>query len=807
MIKYCKTLFGITLWVLTLGLAAVAVQVQGQDLVYIDSVVSGPGQDVSVRFSVRNTDSIASLSIPITYDTSVLKIKSLTFAGSRIEYLGNKITNPSTIANANGHFVVAAFRITEKALPAGDGVAFTAVFTVKAGTPDGRNAKIDSLFFPPGGELLLVRAIAATSIRPLFRAGNVLVSSRPPVFASLSDQSVLEGDSLKLNLSATDPGGRPVTFSLTSKPTGARLTDNGNGTGLVTWVPDFVGPNSSDMSPFTIGVRATNGTASTDLHIHLTVINRDRPPVITSISTIGVQAGQPVSFAVSATDPDFDPITWTHSGLPVGATFGPGNPATFNWTPALTDSGTRQVRFVVSDPVGFSDTALVTINVAKTIIYGLRLDNASGDPNTTVEYFVYLDNKLPVSSFRLLFNYDPSVLTLLSVSKTGTRVAGFPVFDVSTNVGDIAGNTRIVGNVNGSGQSTNPPLDVGDGPIAKLSFRTSGNIIYAGQNLPVRFQFLDPPVNNDNTLTDSVGVKVGQEKITYSDGAIQINSIGTIKIGDINLNGLAYEISDVIYFTNFYVNPGTHPFNAVQYANSDVNGDGLVATIADLVALINVIISGGSAPKLSGVEAGAVELVVTSTNDGAVIRSESDAPIGGMLITLAVDDSFDLSGLRVKSTDLTSVTGRDGNTVRVLMYDMAGRTLPSGSNELLQIPTSATVKEIMVSSAEGQLMAASIVAGVSLPSEFTLSQNYPNPFNPETNIEFALPSAARIRLTIYNLLGQEVSVAVEGEYPAGVHTVTWRGTDGNGGAVASGMYFYRLETPEGTLTRKMMLLK
>jgi hypothetical protein len=104
-------------------------------------------------------------------------------------------------------------------------------------------------------------------------------------------------------------------------------------------------------------------------------------------------------------------------------------------------------------------------------------------------------------------------------------------------------------------------------------------------------------------------------------------------------------------------------------------------------------------------------------------------------------------------------------------------------------------------------MAASIVAEAVLPSEFSLLQNYPNPFNPETNIEFALPSAARIRLTIFNLLGQEIGVPAEGDYPAGVHTITWRGTDNSGRAVASGMYFYRLETPAGVLTRKMMLLK
>jgi hypothetical protein len=800
-----KTLIGIAIAALTLGFAATAVKAESQDLVYIDSLIAGPGQDVTVRFSVKNLDSIASLSIPITYDTSVLKIKSLSFVGSRIAGFSNKLTTPSTITNANGHFVVAAFRLTEKALPPGDGPVFTAVFTVASTATDGRNAKIDSLFYPPGGELLLVQAVTANSIHPSFRAGNVLVSSRPPVFSALSDQTVLEGDTLRVTVSASDPAGRSVSLSLISKPTGATLVDNGNGTGVVTWVPDFVGPNSADMSPFKLGVRATNGTASTDIQTRIVVINRDRAPVISTISNVAVQAGQPVSFSVSATDPDFDPISWSHTALPSGATFTSGNPATFTWPTALTDSGLREIKFTAADPVGFADTASVTINVAKTIIYGLKLDEKSGDPNTTVDYYVYLDNKLPVTSFRLLFNYDPSVLTLLSVTKVGTRAAAFPVYDISYNVGDIAGNTRIVGNVNSAGSSTNPPLGAGDGPIAKLSFRTSGNIIYAGQYIPIRFQFMDSPVNNDNTLTDSVGVKIEQTGITYSDGSIRINSIGTVKIGDINLNGLAYEISDVIYFSNFFINPSKYPFSAIQYANSDINGDHIVATVADLVALVNIVV-GGQTPKITGEDPGTVEISVAGSSGGALVSSDCSEAIGGMLITLDVNESFDMSQLEFRSSELTAITARSENTVRILLFDINGGSLPAGANEIMQIPTGAAISEVMVSSSAGQLLTSTISA-TSLPAEFSLAQNYPNPFNPETQIEFALPSAQRIRLTIYNLLGQEVTVAAEGEYPAGTHTVTWRGTDAGGSPVASGMYFYRLDTPGGSLSRKMLLLK
>jgi hypothetical protein len=93
------------------------------------------------------------------------------------------------------------------------------------------------------------------------------------------------------------------------------------------------------------------------------------------------------------------------------------------------------------------------------------------------------------------------------------------------------------------------------------------------------------------------------------------------------------------------------------------------------------------------------------------------------------------------------------------------------------------------------------------PTKFDLSQNYPNPFNPETRIQFGLPERGYVRLSVYNLLGQFVSVLVNGELPAGTKEVAWNGMDQNGRNVTSGVYFYKLETPQGAVTRKMILVK
>jgi hypothetical protein len=89
-----------------------------------------------------------------------------------------------------------------------------------------------------------------------------------------------------------------------------------------------------------------------------------------------------------------------------------------------------------------------------------------------------------------------------------------------------------------------------------------------------------------------------------------------------------------------------------------------------------------------------------------------------------------------------------------------------------------------------------------VPEQYGLEQNYPNPFNPTTEISFSLPVASHVKLEIYNIMGQLVITLADETREAGLHTVTW-----DGSSVASGVYFYRLATPEFVQTRKMLLMK
>ncbi|MBN2830004.1 MAG: T9SS type A sorting domain-containing protein, partial [Candidatus Cloacimonetes bacterium] len=86
-----------------------------------------------------------------------------------------------------------------------------------------------------------------------------------------------------------------------------------------------------------------------------------------------------------------------------------------------------------------------------------------------------------------------------------------------------------------------------------------------------------------------------------------------------------------------------------------------------------------------------------------------------------------------------------------------------------------------------------------------LYNNYPNPFNPETTISFSVKKNDVTSLKIYNIKGQVVK-----SYPkftSGEHKVVWKGVDKKNKPVASGVYFYRLESKTGSMTKKMMLMK
>lgn len=108
-----------------------------------------------------------------------------------------------------------------------------------------------------------------------------------------------------------------------------------------------------------------------------------------------------------------------------------------------------------------------------------------------------------------------------------------------------------------------------------------------------------------------------------------------------------------------------------------------------------------------------------------------------------------------------------------------------------------------VGTQEGGLYKANIpTRKVELPTRYSLAQNYPNPFNGQTYIEFTLPKQEQVRVSIYNVLGQEIETLVNESLPIGNYKFIW-----NSRNLASGIYLYRVQTSDFNETKKMVLMK
>ena len=175
----------------------------------------------------------------------------------------------------------------------------------------------------------------------------------------------------------------------------------------------------------------------------------------------------------------------------------------------------------------------------------------------------------------------------------------------------------------------------------------------------------------------------------------------------------------------------------------------------------------------------------------------------------ANDEGTVTSVVAVMSQDLSDFNGPilngavDGNNIVVRVYDVSQ-----------QVEYSTTLTFDM-GGAYGDML--SVVSGLSLdgglsndemiPHLFNLDQNYPNPFNPQTMIQFHVPNLSNVSINIYDLNGKLIDVVTNSVYAQGTHSVTWDGMNLNNETVSSGVYLYKMITPEITLSKQLTLIR
>jgi len=312
-----------------------------------------------------------------------------------------------------------------------------------------------------------------------------------------------------------------------------------------------------------------------------------------------------------------------------------------------------------------------------------------------------------------------------------------------------------------------------------------------------------------------------EQLLCFVNGKIKIVCPGDIDDrGDINLNGLAYEIADAVLYSNYFIQgpqvfaPGV-PGEA-QVAASDINADGSPLTVADLVYLIRVIT--GDAQPIAGdligggpkVIAGKVNVEVLAQGSHTTVRSTSDVDMGAGLFVFNYTGEISKVEVVGRASQMDVTHQASNGELRVLVYNIEdGHKVAAGHGEILSITTTGAGKVELVNVEAASFMGGALEANVTakvLPTQFALQQNFPNPFNPSTSLAIDFPTASDYKLTIYNIAGQTVR-AFSGNTEAGTITLTWDGRDARGSQVATGVYFYSVEAGAFKDVKKMVLLR
>jgi hypothetical protein len=169
-----------------------------------------------------------------------------------------------------------------------------------------------------------------------------------------------------------------------------------------------------------------------------------------------------------------------------------------------------------------------------------------------------------------------------------------------------------------------------------------------------------------------------------------------------------------------------------------------------------------------------------------------------MNLRVAVADSVRAIWTGIGPASVPHMTALDSLPTMITSDSTGGRTLQAGGAALYMALGRA------IGTTENSLKEGT--SGVErideIPAAYGVKQNYPNPFNPSTTIRYGLPEKSQVTLTVFNTLGQQVSLLQNGEMDAGYHEVKF-----DAAGLSSGVYFYRLQAGTFVETKRLLLLR
>ena len=354
---------------------------------------------------------------------------------------------------------------------------------------------------------------------------------------------------------------------------------------------------------------------------------------------------------------------------------------------------------------------------------------------------------IPTASLVTSVSFSPDGSTLASGSRDGTIL----LWDVATGglIATLEGHTDWVSSASFSPDGATLASGSRDGTILLWDVATGGLI-----------------ATLEGHTDDVLSVSFSPDGATLASGSKD----GTIKLWDVATRGLITTLEG-------------HADRVLSVSFSP-DGATLASGALDRTILLWDVATGG--------------LITTLEGHTSLVLSVSFSPDGAILASGSWDDTVKLWDVATRGL-ITTLEGHAGN-VSSASFSPDGATLASGAWD-----GTILLWDVAEWTNSGTAVTANKLIG--LLDELQLQQNAPNPFNSQTVLSYFLPKSGPVRLELFSVTGQQVAVLRQGPQQAGYHRLRWEAQDDEGRPLASGIYFYRLKTTNGILTRKFTLLR
>ena len=601
---------------------------------------------------------------------------------------------------------------------------------------------------------------------------KVIQGNRPPVLADIANQEVQEGRALAFTLKATDADEDPLTYSVTGNPTGSTLEGR-----AFSWTPEIGQANSYTL---TFSVSDGNG-GSHSQSLTIIVTRGNRAPELIDLVDREVQEGQTISFALTATDADGDPLTYSVTDNPAGSTL---SGSVFAWKPAIGQTGSFSVEFSVQDPNGGSDVQTISIRVTerpKPRPTQIRIAIRPTVPIEESDIQLQIDATFSSTSATIAqhsYDVQDSILTIaLLTDRMDDPSAGEPQLSCVEEIGQLAeGNYTIIVTVNGD-EYQKETLQVRD---------------QSGSAGLISMDFDLDDGGNQGT-TSKGGGEPGKE---YQ---IELH----LKNARIGISG--WSITAIF-------DP-----DEIEYVAGSFEPSGL---INGLVPLVDVGI-------------GRVEI------GGAVLGVSEEPPRGGLLGTVSfrlLDGFEEETSIIVAENNLRFSEGGSEKYPTYFVASITGRSLISGdfdgdgkvdftdffafadafggSDPMFDLDDSGKVDFsdfFLFADSFGTQERAKLIRlaekHIGLPRPTQIEQSYPNPFNSSAAVRYSVQQPSLARLFVVDMAGQIVRTLTDQHHVPGSYQITWDGRDDGGKQVSSGVYIVKLAAETATDTHKITFVK